>query len=61
MALVHEVITNFKTTGNSGVVYNMSVRLQQHLSIQCPHGMNDYQFLEKIAEDYNFLTSRAEA
>jgi uncharacterized RDD family membrane protein YckC len=60
MALVHEVIANFKTTGNSGVVYNMSVRLQQHLGIQCPPGMNDYQFLEKIAEDYNFLTSRTE-
>ncbi len=60
IALVHDVILNFKTTGNSDVVYNMSVRLQQHLSIQCPPDMNDYQFLEKIAEDYNFLTSRTE-
>lgn len=60
IALVHEVIANFRATGNSQVVYNMSVRLQQHLSATCPQGMNDYEFLTKIVEDYNFLTSRAE-
>ncbi|HWD90554.1 MAG TPA: RDD family protein [Mucilaginibacter sp.] len=61
MGLVHEVINNFRQTGNSDVVYNMSVRLQQHLGIQCPPDLNDYQFLVKLSEDYNYLTSRAEA
>jgi uncharacterized RDD family membrane protein YckC len=61
MGLVHEVISNFRQTGNSDVVYNMSIRLQQHLGIQCPPDMNDYQFLIKISEDYNYLTSRTEA
>src|SRR3569833_1526428 len=61
IGLVHEVISTFRLTGNSDVVYNMSVRLQQHLSIACPREMNDYQFLERIAEDYNYLTSRTEA
>jgi uncharacterized RDD family membrane protein YckC len=61
IALVYEVITNFKRTRNSSLVYNMSVRLQQHLSVTCPPGMNDYEFLLKIIEDYNFFTSRTEA
>jgi len=61
IGLVHEVISTFRLTGNSDVVYNMSVRLQQHLGITCPRELNDYQFLEKIAEDYNYLTSRTEA
>ena len=61
MGLVHEVISNFRQTGNSDVVYNMSVRLQQHLGIQCPPDLNDYQFLLKLSEDYNYLTSRTEA
>ena len=59
MGLVYEVITNFKATGNSSVVYNMSLRLQDHLKIQIPSEFNDFQFLEKLAEDYNYYTSQS--
>jgi len=59
MGLVYEVITNFRATGNSSVVYTMAVRLQDHLHIQCPADLNDFQFLQKLAEDYNYYTSQS--
>lgn len=61
ITLIHEVITTFKTTGNSAVVYDMAVQIKKHLGIEIPAGMNEYDFLLTVVKDYNYLTSRAEA
>lgn len=58
ITLIHEVISNFKVTGNSSVVYNMAVRLKEHLAVTVPRGMNDYDFLQTVIKDYSYITSR---
>jgi hypothetical protein len=58
ITLVHEVISNFKRTGNSSVVYNMAVKVKQHLGIENPPNMNDFEFLQAIVKDYAYVTSR---
>ena len=59
ITLIHEVISNFKSTGNSSLVYNMAIRIKEHLAISIPQGMNEYDFLQTIVKDYNFITSQA--
>jgi len=58
ITLVHEVISNFKATGNSNVIYNMAVRLKDHLGIVNSPGMNDYDLLQTVIKDYSYITSR---
>jgi uncharacterized RDD family membrane protein YckC len=58
MILVYEVITNFKATGNSSLVYNMAVQVKNHLGIEIPAGMNEYDFLQAVVKDYSYVVSR---
>jgi uncharacterized RDD family membrane protein YckC len=56
--LIHEVITTYKSTGNNKVVYGMALKIQQHLGITIPPGVNDYDFLLIILKDYNHVASQ---
>jgi len=58
ITLIHEVISNFKATGNSNVIYNMSLRVKDHLGIHNPLGMNDFDLLQTLIKDYSYITSR---
>lgn len=58
ITLVHEVISNFKATGNSNLVYQLAVRVKEHLGITLPKGMNDFDLLQTIVKDYSYVTSR---
>lgn len=58
ITLIHEVISNFKATGNSNVIYNMALRVKDHLGVSNPLGMNDYDLLQTIIKDYSYVTSR---
>lgn len=58
ITLVHEIISNFKTTRNSQLVYDMAMRIKDHLGIEIPKDMNEFDFLRAIAKDYNYVTSR---
>jgi len=58
ITLIHEVITNFKSTGNSSVVYNMAMRVREHLAVTIPRQMNDFDFLQTVIKDYSYVTSR---
>jgi len=58
ITLVHEVITNFKRTGNSSLVYNMALKVKEHLGVDNPPNLNDFQFLQAVAKDYAYVTSR---
>jgi uncharacterized RDD family membrane protein YckC len=58
ITLIHEVISNFKSTGNSRVVYNMALQVKDHLAITVPREMNDFDFLQTIIKDYSYITSR---
>lgn len=60
VTLIHEVIATFKRTGNSQIVYDMAVKVRTHLGINIPPGMNDFEFLQTLVKDYNYLTSRTE-
>jgi uncharacterized RDD family membrane protein YckC len=58
ITLIHEVISNFKSTGNSRVVYNMALQVKEHIGVTMPRGMNDFDFLQTIIKDYSYITSR---
>lgn len=55
--LIHEVITNYTKTRNSMIVYNMAVRIKEHLNVTPPEGMNDMLFLQTVIRDYNHLVA----
>jgi uncharacterized RDD family membrane protein YckC len=58
ITLIQEVISNFKSTGNSGIVYNMAMRAKEHLGVEIPQGINDFDFLKTLVKDYSYITSR---
>jgi uncharacterized RDD family membrane protein YckC len=58
ITLIHEVISNFKSTGNSRVVYNMALQVKEHIGVTVPREMNDFDFLQTIIKDYSYITSR---
>jgi uncharacterized RDD family membrane protein YckC len=58
LTLVHEVISNFKRTGNSSLVYNMALKVKEYLGISSPPNLNDFEFLEAVVKDYAYVTSR---
>jgi uncharacterized RDD family membrane protein YckC len=58
--LIHEIITAYLKTGNNVVVYNMALRVKEHLNITPPNGMNDMLFLQTIIKDYNHISSQAD-
>jgi uncharacterized RDD family membrane protein YckC len=59
ITLVHEVISAFKSTGNSNLVYQLALHIKEHLAIvTLPKGMNDFDLLQTIVKDYSYITSR---
>lgn len=56
--LIHEVIHNYVKTGNSVVVYNMALRVKEHLNVTPPREMNDMLFLQTIIKDYNHISAQ---
>ena len=56
--LIHEIINTYMKTGNNMVVYNMALRVKEHLNITPPNGMNDMLFLQTIIKDYNHISSQ---
>ncbi|MBV8390583.1 MAG: RDD family protein [Mucilaginibacter sp.] len=55
--LIHEIINAYMKTGNNVVVYNMALRVKEHLNITPPNGMNDMLFLQTIIKDYNHISA----
>ncbi len=55
IVLIHDVIKNFNRTRNSNLVYKLALRIKAFLHVKYPPEINEYQFLEIILNDYNFL------
>ncbi|GAB3907112.1 RDD family protein [Mucilaginibacter boryungensis] len=55
--LIHEVISYFKATGNSLLIYKLAMRIKAFLGVSYPPEINEYQFLEMIVQDYTTLTA----
>ena len=55
--LIHEIINAYMKTGNNVVVYNMALRVKEHLNVTPPNGMNDMLFLQTIIKDYNHISA----
>jgi uncharacterized RDD family membrane protein YckC len=51
--LINEVINSYVKTGNNVLVYNMALRVKEHLNITIPPEMNDMRFLQTILKDYS--------
>lgn len=58
ITLIHEVISNFKATGNSQLIYDMAVRVKEHLNVSIPPQMNEFDFLLTIVKDYSHVVAR---
>ncbi|HEX8023084.1 RDD family protein [Mucilaginibacter sp.] len=58
ITLIHEVISNFKSTGNSQLIYDMAIRVKEHLNVSIPPQMNEYDFLLTIVKDYSHVAAR---
>jgi uncharacterized RDD family membrane protein YckC len=58
ITLIHEVISNFKRTGNSSLVYNMALKVKAHIGAELPNRMNDFEFLQTLVKDYSYVTSK---
>jgi len=56
--LIHEIINAYTKTGNNVVVYNMALRVKEHLNVTPPNGMNDMLFLQTIIKDYNHISAQ---
>lgn len=56
--LIHEIISAYMKSGNSVVVYNMALRVKEHLHVVPPNGMNDMLFLQTIIKDYNHISAQ---
>jgi hypothetical protein len=54
--LMHEVVLTYYKTSNADLIYNMSAKVAEHLSISIPQGMNELNFLTTVIKDYNHLT-----
>ena len=58
--LITEVINTYIKTGNNVVVFNMALRIKQHLNITPPAEMNDMRFLQTILKDYSYQVTQDE-
>jgi uncharacterized RDD family membrane protein YckC len=61
VVLIHDVIRNFNRTRNSMMIYKLAVRIRKFLNVVQPSKINEYQFLEIILADYNYLTGNLQA
>jgi uncharacterized RDD family membrane protein YckC len=57
--LIHEVITTYYKTYNTELIYAMSAKVAEHLSVSIPTGMNEMEFLKTVIKDYNHQTAIA--
>jgi uncharacterized RDD family membrane protein YckC len=55
IVLIHDVIRNFNRTRNSNLVYRLALRIKAYLNIKYSSEINEYQFLEIVINDYNYL------
>ncbi|NQX42176.1 Uncharacterized membrane protein YckC, RDD family [Pedobacter steynii] len=58
--LMHEVVLTYYKTSNADLIYNMSAKVAEHLSLSIPQGMNELNFLTTVIKDYNHLTSQSD-
>jgi uncharacterized RDD family membrane protein YckC len=58
--LINEVVSSYIKTDNNVLVYNMALRIKEHLGITVPAEMNDMRFLQTVLKDYSFQTTHAE-
>lgn len=58
--LMHEVILTYYKTSNADLIYNMSAKVAEHLSLNIPQGMNELNFLTTVIKDYKYLTSQSD-
>lgn len=58
IALIHEVLHNFRKSGNNMLVYKMAMKVKEVIQVKIPEGMDELQFLQQLIKDYNYLTSR---
>lgn len=59
--LIHEVINTYVKTGNNVIVYNMALKVKEHLNIMPPNGMNDMLFLQTVVKDYSHISAQMDA
>lgn len=59
IVLIHDVVKHFNRTGNSNIVYKLALRIKAFLHVVYPSNINEYQFLEIILNDYNYLVTKS--
>lgn len=57
--LIHEVISTYYKTNNAELIYTMSAKVKDLLSVNIPTGMNEMDFLKTVVKDYNHQTAIA--
>jgi uncharacterized RDD family membrane protein YckC len=55
--LIHEVITAYYKTQNKTLIFQMAEKVMNLLQITLPDGMNEFEFLKTIIEDYKHITA----
>ena len=60
LALIHEVLLNFRKSGNHVLLYNATGKIKNVLGVTSKPKMNDEQFLKTIIKDYNYITSQVD-
>ncbi len=60
ISLIQDVINTYIKTHNSVIVYNMAIRIREHLGIAQTHEMNDMKFLQTIIKDYGHVVAAQE-
>jgi uncharacterized RDD family membrane protein YckC len=55
IVLIYDVIKIFNRTRNNMLVYKLAMRIKAFLSISYGKEINEYQFLEIVLKDYNYL------
>lgn len=59
--LINEVVNSYIKTGSSVLVYNMALRIKEHLGVTPPAEMNDMRFLQVILKDYSHIVAQTES
>ncbi|EOR95431.1 hypothetical protein ADIARSV_1432 [Arcticibacter svalbardensis MN12-7] len=57
IVLIHDIIRNFNQTRNNLLIFKLAHRIKTFLNVAYPSQTNDYQFLEIILNDYNYLSA----
>jgi len=54
IALLYEVLSNFRSSGNHTLLHNTASRIKEYLEIKDSKMLDDEQFLKTIIKDYNY-------